>query len=278
MPAPTPAGARPTFKISLPATGIADKDFGSTLVDVNFADGRRYQVTFRTLGNIERLFNENRRTGVRAKGTYMPGAHTILVEEITKPGIHTAIRELLETGEFNDVCALAGGLTLDDEDELTDPRGVRPGATQLPAQDEQMWRQATLTTFTPSGGQTDQPQRLSRDDVNALVEKHINDWSSTLAITGRDQTLTLCFSEGKVGVVMKAEDGRNFIWLSLKDSRASVWFALAGQLTELPERHIVGEFDAISLAEEFVAEWHLTIADHEWEFRPLPPPRKSRRS
>lgn len=279
MPSNQAAGAgRPAFKIVLPGAGIVDKDFGSAAVEVMMADGRRLSVTFRTLGNLDRVFAENRRSGARAGGTYLPGSRTVLVEEITKAGIQTAIRDLLETGEFEAAVSGMSPVEEEDTDDLTDPQGIRPAVGPSPALSLQMWRPGTVTTYSPRGGQTDESVRVTRDDVNALVEKHLNDWSTTLSIAGKDQTLTLCFSEGKMAVVVKGEDGRTFTWLSLSNSHITAWFALAGQLTELPERHLVSEFDAIALAEEFVAEWHVPVLDHEWEFRPLlPPPRKSRK-
>jgi hypothetical protein len=70
-------------------------------VEVRFADGRRYGATFFTLGNLERLFEKNRRTGECAGGLYLWAANMIVVDDLSAGTISRTVADLIEQREFD---------------------------------------------------------------------------------------------------------------------------------------------------------------------------------
>ncbi len=268
----------PAFRIILPPASVLDRDFGTAEAEVLLGDGRRVVVTFRTLGNIERVFVNNRRSGQRCGGAYLPTPNTILVNEITDPIVHTAVRDLLESGEL---FTLGGGVLAetDEQLELTDPRGIMPAPRGEEPKPEptSTWRKGKLTAHSPRGAATEQPLRVGSGDIEGLLEAHIGDWSSTLTLFGTSQRIEIYLSESKVAVAVTTEDGARYHWLSVTPLFSSVWFAMGGQLVELPQRQHIGMLDAISLAEEFVSNGAVDLVDLEWERQAAGPAKKGKR-
>lgn len=67
-------------------------------VVVTLEDGSQWAATFVTFQNVASLTEKNRRTGECLSGRYLDIPHLILVEELSRPLIETAVEDILKTG------------------------------------------------------------------------------------------------------------------------------------------------------------------------------------
>lgn len=85
------------------ATGSWTPDDANTDVIVTRADGSRWVGTFFSYQNILSLAKKNAQTGECLSGDYCWATDMILVRDVSRPTIERVIRELVQTGEFEQV-------------------------------------------------------------------------------------------------------------------------------------------------------------------------------
>ena len=73
-------------------------------VEIVVESSTRYSATFFTIRNVASLFEKNRTTGECASGTYLWAANMILVRDLERETIRTAIDDLVKSGEIETAC------------------------------------------------------------------------------------------------------------------------------------------------------------------------------
>lgn len=95
-----------TYRIEIVA-GVEALDNQDDNVDVFvwFGNGERYSATFFTVANIKSILGRYEETGECAGGTYFWASNMVVVRDLTISTIHSAIKDLLQTGEFYSIFA-----------------------------------------------------------------------------------------------------------------------------------------------------------------------------
>lgn len=73
-------------------------------VQIELFDGRIFTATFFTLRNLKYLFENYRKTGDCANGTYMWAMDMIVVESLDEDTINKSVASLIETQEIEFAC------------------------------------------------------------------------------------------------------------------------------------------------------------------------------
>jgi hypothetical protein len=69
-------------------------------VMVSFREGAEWTATFFTYNNISTLVEKNKQSGECLQGKYFWTTDLILIDEISRERIEEVIKDLLESGEF----------------------------------------------------------------------------------------------------------------------------------------------------------------------------------